>query len=231
MSRFIDFNMESRFFPYQIDEIAKGHGWTFKRAVRRSWISDLAFGRTSVIRVQTNGERIENIIRKAEVPFWVLPVVSTEFRLLEIEPRYINRQYPYMLAKNDFFGGPGTFFLLDSLPLDFDFIALMEDVNRQLDYGEEPARAKTAAELLMDRADARARKLCREIHKNEEDPCALIFSDDVEEKYPDTYYLEAVTALREYGYSPEDVLRMPGVESNPFVVEFAEKLLAWKKGR
>lgn len=224
--------MESK--TYCIEEIAKGRGWIFGEAVRKTAaggpFSNFCSKR-KVVRVQTNGERIENILREAGVLFYALPVISTEFRILNAELAYANLPRPYVLIRNDFFIGCGTFFLLDSLPLDFDFVELMEDVHRQLDLGEEPMRPKTASELLMDKVDKRARKLCCELHKNEEDPCALIFSDDMEEKYPDTYYLEAVTALREYGYSPEDILKMPGVESNPLVVEFAEKLLAWKKGR
>lgn len=224
--------MENR--SYRMEEIAKGRGWTIKKAVRKTAVggpSSCFCLEVDVVRVQTNGERIENILRKTGVPFYVIPVINTEFRLLDTKLLYADLPYRVVLVRNDFFGGPGTFFLLDGIPLDLDFEGLMEDVNRQLDCGEEPARAKTAVELLMDKVDARARKLCREIHKSEEDPCALIFSDDIEEKYPDTYYLEAVTALREYGYSPKDVLKMPGVEMNPRVVEFAEKLLAWKKGR
>lgn len=217
---------------YRIEEIAKERGWTFKEAVRRSATGDLFPFAVVVVRVQTNGERIENILWEAGIVFDVLPVISTDCRLLCAHLWY--KDYPgpwYVLVRNDFFGRCGTFFLLNRIPLDFDFATLMDDVNRQLDLGEEPMRVKTAAELLVNKADARARKLCQELHKDEEDPCALIFSEDVEEKYPDTYYLEAVTALREYGYSPEDVLKMPGVESNPLVVEFAEKLLAWQKGR
>ena len=219
---------------YRIEEIAKKRGWMIKEAVRRQAVSgppQCTYVIIDVVRVQTNGERIENILREAGVLFYVLPVINTKFRLLYTELLHKGRPYPYMVVKNDLFGGPGTFFLLSGLPLDFDFAGLVEDVYRQLDHGEEPMRAKTAAELLMDKVDKRARKLCREIHKNEEDPCVLIFSDDMEEKYPDTYYLEAVTALREYGYSTEDVLKMPGVESNPLVVAFAEKLRAWQKGR
>lgn len=220
---------------YRMEDIAKEHGWTIKEAVRNTATINpypYIYRSICVVRVQTNGERIENILREARVIFRVLPVISTDFRLLCVDLWYRNYSGPwFMMIRNDFFGGAGTFFLLNSLPLDFDLNMIMEDVHRQLDLGEEPARPKTAAELLMDKVDARARKLCREIHKNEEDPCALIFSDDMEEKYPDTYYLEAVTALREYGYSPEDVLKMPGAQSNPLVVEFAEKLLAWQKGR
>lgn len=219
---------------YRIEEIAKGRGWTIKEAVRKTAAGgpfSHFCSKRKVVRVQTNGERIENIFRESGVLFYALPVIDTEFRLLNAELAYANLSRPYVLIRNDLFIGCGTFFLLDSLPLDFDFVELMEDVHRQLDLGEKPMRAKTAAELLMDKVDARARKLCRELNVLKEDPCALIFSDDMEEKYPDTYYLEAVTALREYGYSPEDVLKMPGAQANPLVVEFAEKLLAWKKGR
>ena len=219
---------------YRIEEIAKKRGWMIKEAVRRQAVSgplQCTYVIIDVVRVRTNGERIENILREAGVFFYVLPVINTEFRLLNTELLHKGRPYPYMMVRNDLFGGPGTLFLLSGLPLDFDFAGLVEDVHWQLDHGAEPSRAKTAAELLMDKVDARARRLCRDLHENEEDPCALIFSDDMEEKYPDTYYLEAVTALREYGYSPEDVLKMPGVESNPLVVEFAEKLRAWQKGR
>ena len=196
--------MESRLIHRIIEEIARGRRWTFEEAVHKTATSDPSpyiYGSICVVRVQTNGERIEDILREARVLFRVLPVISTDFRLLCVDLWYRNYPGPwFVMIRNDFFGSAGTFFLLNSLPLDFDFNVIMEDVHRQLDLGEEPMRPKTAAELLMDKVDARARKLCCEIHKNEEDPCALIFSDDMEEKYPDTYYLEAVTALREYGY-------------------------------